>query len=612
MNYNTTNQQPNMYYPPCPPPPSKESAEQKQKRATFFRLLFLPTLIYAALYVLFLYRNYSGITMPLFVIATGIYSFFCFKKLEIKRKPLGYVLLGTMLLFGISSFCTGNVIIITFNTIFIYLLLICFFIYHFYDVRKWDIWHYIGSIFCTLFGSLTCIVDPFLDGMNHRKLNRNDKKSNLLYVIIGMGIAIPLLILILALLSSADVVFRSVLSDFVQEINFLSIFGIVFSFIAVFFGAYTSMRYLGKNTIRYNYKDKRQFEPIIAITILILICLVYVIFSGIQILYLFVGNMELPDHYTYAEYAHEGFFQLLFVCILNLFIVLFVQAFFKKNIIQNILLTIISFCTYVMIASSAYRMYLYVRSYDLTFLRVLVFWALVLIALLLVGIIIRTCYDRFPFFSYSLVVFFGCYLILSFARVDYWIAKYNLTHAKDQTKENIDYDYLSRLSSDAAPALKDEDGRWMEKYIISLSKDTDDGIREWNLSHLYARHLFSEELEEQEQAFLIRLENHSASGIQNVRCCIEYEDGSSEIFDLEAESETLLSDDYSCTFHPDENITRKEGEPVTYHIYFDDLQWNTYEVTCTDLYPDKHSTVTLSLTERVPSSYRNPYLLRVK
>ena len=49
----------------------------------------------------------------------------------------------------------------------------------------------------------------------------------------------------------------------------------------------------------------------------------YVLFCIIQIFSLFLGKMQHPAGYTYARYAREGFFQLLFVCMINVCLVLF-------------------------------------------------------------------------------------------------------------------------------------------------------------------------------------------------------------------------------------------------------------------------------------------------
>ena len=55
---------------------------------------------------------------------------------------------------------------------------------------------------------------------------------------------------------------------------------------------------------------------------------------------------------------------------------------FRESKILKAILTIMSLCTFVMIASSAVRMIIYIRYYYLTYLRILVLWALALLTLL--------------------------------------------------------------------------------------------------------------------------------------------------------------------------------------------------------------------------------------
>ena len=142
------------------------------------------------------------------------------------------------------------------------------------------------------------------------------------------------------------------------------------------------------------------------------------------------------------------------------------KRFRKSNVLRGIL-TFISLCTYIMIASSAYRMILYIRVYYLTFLRVFVLWALAVIFLLMTGALIMIYREAFPLVKYCLIIVTSFYLVFSFAHPDYWIARYNLDHAisaKDQQQSREDgtysslelfkdFYYLKGLSMDAAPVI---------------------------------------------------------------------------------------------------------------------------------------------------------------
>jgi len=118
-----------------------------------------------------------------------------------------------------------------------------------------------------------------------------------------------------------------------------------------------------------------------------------------------------------------------------------------------------------MIFSSAYRMILYIKVYQLTFLRVFVLWALLVIFLLVTGALIKVYRDDFPLVKSYAVTVTVLYLLFSFAHPDYWIAKYNLDHTYievyNESADKITYDlaetqdlhYISKLSKDAAPVI---------------------------------------------------------------------------------------------------------------------------------------------------------------
>ncbi len=110
------------------------------------------------------------------------------------------------------------------------------------------------------------------------------------------------------------------------------------------------------------------------------------------------------------------------MCVLNLAAVLSIQSYFKENRVLKALLLAISGCTLIMTASSACRMLLYIRAYQLTFLRVSVLVALAVIALLMAGVIAKIVKPQFPLFRYGFVLAGAVYLVFAFSHVDYFIA----------------------------------------------------------------------------------------------------------------------------------------------------------------------------------------------
>ena len=92
-----------------------ETQEQKEKRVHICTVLLLPSILYAITYVFLLHRNYNSITMPLFVIATICYNYYCTKKLHQVSIKKGILYAIGMLLLGISTSITGSLPLQIFN-----------------------------------------------------------------------------------------------------------------------------------------------------------------------------------------------------------------------------------------------------------------------------------------------------------------------------------------------------------------------------------------------------------------------------------------------------------------------------------------------------------------
>ncbi len=433
------------------------------------------SVLYAVFFTFCLYHNSKGITFPFFVAGTLCYFYLCMKKsgkeLNVYKKgDLFYII--SLFLLGISVFLTNDLRVLFITKFFIFILFTLFLLHHYYDDSKWIFTKYLQSIIEAVVYAIGSIGSPITDLIaffQERKNSLSEKKdeSNLKEetkvksILLGIVITIPLLFIVVFMLASADLVFRSYCTNFFRIIKFGTIISILFMTIVGYFVSYSIIHSLNKKEIKEDCTPIKEKEPVLAITVTSVISLVYLLFCGIQIFYLFLGNMELPENYTYAEYAHQGFYQLLFICLLNMVLVLICVTIFKESRILKFLLCIICICTYIMTASSAYRMYLYVNVYYFTFLRLMVFFLLSLISVIMLGIMITIMKKNFHLFRYCMVTVTVFAIILSYSHPDYIIAKYNIKNAISLNSSNntnnsfTDIPYLTSLSEDATPILLD-------------------------------------------------------------------------------------------------------------------------------------------------------------
>lgn len=478
----------------------------------FFKKMCIPTIIYALLYTFFLYNNAGGILISILALVTVLYSLYCIKTVGGVIKPMTIWYCAMLILTGLSSGCTGNNVIQIFNFIWIFIFLVFMLVHSIFNDKNWGFMKHMFSAGEAVIGSIACIYEPVVDTMDYVRNEKGNKKHGVFYILLGAAIATPLLVMLIILLCYADAVFASVFGKLFDDINFFTVCQTVMLFVFALFSSYCGIKFLSKHSIDEKNFKSPDFPAVIAITVSALISVIYVFFCIIQIVYLFGRSSGLPSGYTYSQYAREGFFQLLFVCMFNVILVLTGSGLFKQNKILNVFLIIISLCTYIMIASSVYRMKLYVGQYGLTTLRFFVFWALGVIALLMIGIILSICRRNFPLFNYLMIIAGSCYLVLAFCRPDYWVAEYNITHM-----EETDYEYLMSLSTDAAPALASDDIFMENEALVSIyahkiSRITDESLRQANLSHLQAVSSFDDEISDAENTEYVLLYVYSPSG----------------------------------------------------------------------------------------------------
>lgn len=416
-------------------------------------------LIYSICFATAFYRNYIGLTFPMITAATLLVCWLFLKKNEIPWKKSNWLYIVTCLLLGISTVLTANVFVIFFNTVGILLMITVFMVRQMYDDKEWNFGQYLLNLLFLYLNMIPELAVPFIHWMNYRKKYKKEgkKRQEVKYVLLGILIGLPMLLVIVELLSSADQIFSQVIGKashrlFGQVIFSPNVFLVMLLMILGFFGIYSFLSALSLNNMPQHKNGGTKKNPLTAITFISMVTVIYVIFCGIQVLFLFTGGMLLPEAYTYAEYAHQGFFQLLFICLFNLILVGVSMAVFDVNRVLKLLLLLCSGCTYIMLASSAFRMILYIRTYHLSFLRVLVLWFLAMLAVLLAGVALTVVKRKFKLFRYCVAVVAVFYLVFSFGRADVLVAEYNIA----QMGEDISFDdlqYLAGLSVDTVPAL---------------------------------------------------------------------------------------------------------------------------------------------------------------
>ncbi len=411
------------------------------------------SLIFGLLFTLLFYKASLGFNVFAFTVIMVFLLYIIGRKLSVPAKNTNLFYYSGAIMLSLSSMLTSSEILQFLNLVGILILLDLSLLHQFYKDETWDFSRHFGKMLGLLFFSIVSLGKPFVHGvgfMKQIKVLKNDKLRN---IFIGIVISVPLVIIILALLSSADLLFGELTEDIFQFIFSGDVIGVGFMLVFGFLACYCILCGAVTNVGEESRAQKKKADASIAITVMLILSFVYVLFCGIQVVYLFANGVSvLPQEFTFAEYARRGFFELLAVASINIILMLLEKTLFQESRVVSVLITLITLCTYIMIGSATYRMLLYISAYHLTFLRVFVLLALFVIALILAGVVITEFRKSFPLFRYCVAVIVLPYLIFSFSRPDYYIAKYLIDHVDTLSYSDMNY-LTNELSLDAAPIV---------------------------------------------------------------------------------------------------------------------------------------------------------------
>lgn len=273
-------------------------------------------------------------------------------------------------------------------------------------------------------------------------------------------VAVVLLIVFGALFVSADAAFANLLSRLAPEVSLGGDVVRAFCFLLGLLGALAAARTVAapRRWDRIETKPGRARGRLEWTLPLVVLAALFAAFNGVQLAVLFGGYDRVLSEtgLTYAEYARQGFWQLLWVTVLTLLVIAVALRWAPRGgprdrrLVRSVL-GALCVLALVVVASAVRRMDLYVGAYGLTRLRISVVgveaWLGVVIVLIMAaGVFGARWLPRAVVGSAALGV-----LVFGLASPDGLIADQQVRHYADTGR--IDLDYLRRLSADAVPAL---------------------------------------------------------------------------------------------------------------------------------------------------------------
>ena len=284
-------------------------------------------------------------------------------------------------------------------------------------------------------------------------IQHDDRK---IYTRIGLAllITIPFLGVFIALLFSADTNFSHFLStafDFKLRFDMKYLWSVPL----YFFGYLLFFIYgVSNHADRTSQNESKAFDMLIVGIFLGMINLLFALFVTLQIPFL-LSSEYLPTDMSLANFAREGFFQLMMVMGMVLLIFLFIMRRFKGEKTVVFLLSGLLFETVLMGIVSLKKMYIYQSIKGATVLRYYVEWFdyfLVLILILGIFFLIKKL-NFFKLVNVVVTLALLSFTIIVSLNVDGMVASHNLQKFQNTPKE-LDKFSISDLSIDALSAVE--------------------------------------------------------------------------------------------------------------------------------------------------------------
>jgi len=331
-----------------------------------------------------------------------------------------------------------------------------------------------------LFGSL--IARPLGFAAENRRIPSGEpspaeKRSAQVWPVLrGVVIALPVVAIFAALLSSADPIFAERFDDFIALFRIENlpeyIFRLVYILILAYALAGTFLH--AAQTSGEKVEEKTWFPPFLGFTestiVLGSVVILFVAFVVVQFQYFFGGQANISiEGYTYSEYARKGFGELVTVAFFSLLLLLGLGAITRRET-ENQRRTFSTLgvalvgLVIVMLVAAFQRLVLYEMAYGFSRLRTYTHVFMIWLGLLLIVVVLLEVLHRERAAALAMVLAaLGFVISLSALNVDAFIVRQNIqrelrgagSQSASQNRVDLDALYFVSLSEDAIPPLVD-------------------------------------------------------------------------------------------------------------------------------------------------------------
>lgn len=331
-------------------------------------------------------------------------------------------------------------------------------------------------------------------GLNLARKELGTSGRNRTAVLTGVAVAVPVVAILISLLVSADAAFEGMLAlvpriDLMEPVLSLIIGG---GLACVLYARGVALVREGKAPVPK--KERRGVNPLTVNTVLIAVCAVYLVYLVSQLAY-FSGGFSgiLPEAYTMAEYARRGFFEMAWLCAMDLGLMTAAVALAKPQSGRaprstRVLCLLIGLVTLIFVTTASAKMWMYIGAYGMTRLRVLTEVIMIFLVLTTAMVSIWLFVPKLAYMKGILLAGLLLGGAVAWMDVDTAVAAYNVHAYQTGALESVDVAYLASLSNGAVPYLAElteaadpQIARQARQCLENRSNDCTD-IRAWTIA----------------------------------------------------------------------------------------------------------------------------------
>jgi hypothetical protein len=293
------------------------------------------------------------------------------------------------------------------------------------------------------------------------------RTSSALPVVRGLVIAIPVVLVFVALFASADAIFRQIVDDLfgfeldLGDIGWRMALALVLAWLAA--GALALVASTPRAEAAEEEQTSRWHLGVTEIVIvMVAVDIVFAAFVALQAAYLFGGlDTMSAAGLTYSSYARRGFFELVAVAVMAGGLIVIADRLAPERTRRAVASAMaLAALTGVVLASAAMRLRLYQEAYGWTELRLYVVAAIALLAVMVVALLMTLATDRVRWMGHVVIVtalVIG--LALNVIGPVRFITEQNVARVLDPSlvpdhgQSGLDEAYLVGLDDDAIPSL---------------------------------------------------------------------------------------------------------------------------------------------------------------